>query len=123
MSLCKRWPVLLWAMLCLLLSGCLHGEAPTTVTPVEKVSDGTSKVQSFTSSSDETPDETPEKQEVSKPTRSGKIWICKSSGAKRYHYNQDCGGLGKCKHEVVRQTVAEAEAVGLTACSYKKCHQ
>jgi hypothetical protein len=50
------------------------------------------------------------------------VWICKSAGAKRYHLNRNCGGLGRCKHTVEEMSVTDAEAVGLTKCSYKKCN-
>lgn len=49
------------------------------------------------------------------------VWICKSSGATRYHYNEGCGGLKRCTHIVEKTSVKEAEAVGLTACGYKSC--
>lgn len=49
------------------------------------------------------------------------VWICKSSGATRYHYNEGCGGLKRCTHTVEKTSVKQAEAVGLTACGYKSC--
>lgn len=49
------------------------------------------------------------------------VWICKSAGAKKYHANRDCGGLKKCKHDVEKKTVKQAEAVGLGRCAFKRC--
>ncbi|MBD3581737.1 hypothetical protein [Flavobacterium selenitireducens] len=66
----------------------------------------------------DTPSE-PEKSEAS--TATGKVWVCKSSGAKKYHFNRDCGGLKRCTHTIEESTVKQAEAVGLGQCSYKKC--
>jgi len=50
-----------------------------------------------------------------------KVWICKSSGAKKYHFSRDCGGLNRCTHTIVETTVRDAEAVGLTPCALKRC--
>ena len=49
------------------------------------------------------------------------VWVCNSASAKRYHANKDCGGLKRCKHEIVVQEIAQAEAIGLTRCAMSKC--
>ena len=49
------------------------------------------------------------------------VWVCQSAGAKRYHSNPECGGLKRCKHDIIKQSIKEAEAVGLTQCGFKKC--
>ncbi|RZJ69870.1 hypothetical protein [Flavobacterium sp.] len=54
-------------------------------------------------------------------TSDSKVWVCKSSGATKYHYNKDCGGLKRCTHTIEESTVKDAEAVGLGRCAYKKC--
>lgn len=53
---------------------------------------------------------------------SSEVWVCKSAGSRKYHANRNCGGLGRCKHKIEVMTLADAEAVGLTRCSYKKCN-
>jgi len=55
------------------------------------------------------------------PAHTGNVWVCKSAGAKKYHFNKDCGGLGRCKHTIEMMTVDDAEAVGLERCGLKRC--
>ena len=59
--------------------------------------------------------------ETTRKTEAPDVWVCQSAGAKRYHSNPECGGLKRCKHDIIKQSIKEAEAVGLTQCSYKKC--
>lgn len=49
------------------------------------------------------------------------VWVCQSPSAKKYHYSRECEGLGRCKHYVAMELRNDAEAVGLTACSYLEC--
>lgn len=68
--------------------------------------------------------ETVESVDDAAPIQSEKstmVWICNSTNTKRYHANKSCGGLKRCKHEIVRKSIAEAEAVGLTLCNMSKC--
>ncbi len=37
------------------------------------------------------------------------VYICLSPGAKKYHYNRDCRGLGNCTHEVKAVSKGSAE--------------
>ncbi len=37
------------------------------------------------------------------------VYICDSKTAKAYHKDQDCRGLSRCTHEVVKVTKKEAE--------------
>ena len=69
-----------------------------------------------------------ETEEIAEPVNEGddseaasKVWVCNSSGAKKYHYNRDCAGLKRCTHTIEESTVKQAEAVGLGQCGYKKC--
>ncbi len=68
----------------------------------------------------EKPSETASDDETTENATS-KVWVCKSSGATKYHYNRDCGGLKRCTHQIVESNVKDAEAIGLGQCSYKKC--
>jgi len=47
------------------------------------------------------------------------VYVCKSSGAKRYHFNSNCRGLKRCKHAVEEMQKQVAENVGLTICGYE----
>ena len=48
-----------------------------------------------------------------------KVYVCKSTGAKKYHFNESCRGLKQCTHEVVTMTVKEAERKGLGLCGWE----
>jgi len=48
------------------------------------------------------------------------VYVCKSAGAKRYHFNSNCRGLKRCKHKVEQSSVSDAENIGLTMCGYEK---
>jgi len=48
------------------------------------------------------------------------VFICKSTAAKRYHLNQSCRGLKRCKREIVELNLINAENRGLTLCGYEK---
>ena len=61
-------------------------------------------------------------QSTESPVDAATVWVCKSAGAKKYHFNKDCGGLGRCKHTIEAMTVDDAEAVGLERCGLKKCN-
>ncbi|SDJ97179.1 hypothetical protein [Flavobacterium noncentrifugens] len=48
------------------------------------------------------------------------IYVCKSAGAKRYHFNSNCQALKRCKHKIEQSSVGDAENIGLTMCGYEK---
>jgi Na+-transporting NADH:ubiquinone oxidoreductase subunit NqrF len=47
------------------------------------------------------------------------VYVCHSSGAKKYHLRQTCGGLNRCKQEIVTMTNIEAQKIGLELCGYE----
>lgn len=47
------------------------------------------------------------------------VYICKSKGASKYHYKENCRGLSACKHEVVKITLKSAKDKGLTICGWE----
>ena len=47
------------------------------------------------------------------------VYICGSSGAKKYHYKNNCRGLSACKHEIVKTTKKNAESLGLSLCGWE----
>lgn len=53
--------------------------------------------------------------ESSDPT----VYVCESTGAKRYHYSLNCRGLKHCTHDIVQKKRKEAERFGLTLCGYE----
>ena len=47
------------------------------------------------------------------------VYMCKSKGAKKYHYKETCRGLNNCKHEVVKIEKKDAENRGLGLCGWE----
>ena len=47
------------------------------------------------------------------------VYICQSKGGKKYHLTKDCRGLSKCKAEIVKVKLSEAEKQGKTLCGYE----
>lgn len=48
------------------------------------------------------------------------VYICRSAGAKRYHFRSNCRGIKRCTHEVAKVSVETAKGYGLTVCGYEK---
>ncbi len=47
------------------------------------------------------------------------VFICGSTGAKKYHYNENCRGLRSCSHEVTKTSLKQAQGLGLTLCGWE----
>jgi len=47
------------------------------------------------------------------------VFICGPTGAKKYHYNENCRGLGSCSHGVVKTSLKQAQNLGLTLCGWE----
>ncbi|MDB5257953.1 MAG: hypothetical protein JWM14_2648 [Chitinophagaceae bacterium] len=48
------------------------------------------------------------------------VYICLSPGAKKYHYDRDCRGLGNCTHEIKAVSKGSAEGeYGLELCGWE----
>jgi hypothetical protein len=47
------------------------------------------------------------------------VYICGTTGAKKYHYSENCRGLNACKHEIVTVALSEAQGYGLTLCGWE----
>lgn len=47
------------------------------------------------------------------------VYVCNSSGAKKYHYKETCRGLSACKHEIVTMNRESAENKGLGVCGWE----
>lgn len=48
-----------------------------------------------------------------------KVYICGSTGAKKYHYTENCRGLTACKHEIVKTSLSQAQSYRLTLCGWE----
>lgn len=59
--------------------------------------------------------------EIDESTNAEYVWVCKSSGAKKYHTDRNCSGLRRCKKEIGQERRGDAEAVGLQLCSLGRC--
>lgn len=47
------------------------------------------------------------------------VYICGPTGAKKYHYKENCRGLTACRHEITKVTIKQAQAYGLTLCGWE----
>ncbi|PBJ14410.1 hypothetical protein [Flavobacterium sp. ACN6] len=47
------------------------------------------------------------------------VFICGSTGAKKYHYKETCRGLSSCSHGVVKTSLKQAQGYGLTLCGWE----
>lgn len=48
------------------------------------------------------------------------VYLCDSSGALRYHYQQDCKGLSNCSYQIEETTLTSAKEKGKTLCGWEK---
>ena len=44
------------------------------------------------------------------------VYLCDSSGGKKYHYSKNCRGLSNCKHEIIKVSLKKAQSLGKTLC-------
>lgn len=47
------------------------------------------------------------------------VYICGSTGAKKYHYSESCRGLNACKHTIVKVSLNQAQGYGLELCGWE----
>ncbi len=47
------------------------------------------------------------------------VYICNSTGAKKYHYKKNCRGLSNCKKEVKEISLEAAKERGRTLCGWE----
>lgn len=47
------------------------------------------------------------------------VYLCDSSGGKKYHHNKSCRGLSNCQHEIIKVTLEEAKKRGKTLCGWE----
>jgi hypothetical protein len=47
------------------------------------------------------------------------VYICGPTGAKKYHYNENCRGLTACRHVLTKVTLSQAQGYGLTLCGWE----
>ncbi|MCG2611808.1 hypothetical protein LZZ90_09860 [Flavobacterium sp. SM15] len=52
-------------------------------------------------------------------TTGSDVYICGPTGAKKYHYKENCRGLSSCNHGVKKVTLKEAQGYGLTLCGWE----
>lgn len=48
-----------------------------------------------------------------------KVYICGPTGAKKFHYNENCRGLTSCRSEVTKVTLKRAQGLGLSLCGWE----
>ena len=47
------------------------------------------------------------------------VYICNSTGAKKYHYKKNCRGLSNCKKEIKEISLEAAKDRGRTLCGWE----
>lgn len=47
------------------------------------------------------------------------VYLCDSSGGKKYHYTKSCRGLSNCQHEIIKVSLEEAKRRGKTLCGWE----
>lgn len=47
------------------------------------------------------------------------VFICGSTGAKKYHLKETCRGLSSCRSETVKTSLKQAQGLGLTLCGWE----
>ncbi|SHM55982.1 hypothetical protein [Flavobacterium chilense] len=47
------------------------------------------------------------------------VYICGSTGAKKYHFKETCRGLSSCSRETVKTSIKQAKGLGLTLCGWE----
>lgn len=47
------------------------------------------------------------------------VYICDSSGAKRYHLSSTCKGLSNCQHKILKVSLDAAKRKGRTLCGFE----
>lgn len=55
----------------------------------------------------------------SSPVYEKNVFLCNSTGGKRYHFTKTCKGLSNCKHEIIKVTLSEAKKRGKTICGWE----
>lgn len=48
------------------------------------------------------------------------VFLCDSTGARRYHLRRDCRGLKNCNYQLREVTINEAREKGKTRCGWEK---
>ncbi|MEL1255985.1 hypothetical protein AAEO57_19500 [Flavobacterium sp. DGU38] len=47
------------------------------------------------------------------------VFICGPTGAKKYHYKENCRGLTACRHQLTKVSLSQAQGYGLTLCGWE----
>lgn len=57
---------------------------------------------------------------VGEISASEKVYICKGTYSKSYHYDPECKGLRSCTTEIFEIEIESAQQKGRTLCGYEK---
>lgn len=47
------------------------------------------------------------------------VYICGSTGSKKYHLKENCRGLSSCRSEIVKKSLKQAQGLGLSLCGWE----
>jgi hypothetical protein len=47
------------------------------------------------------------------------VYLCNSTGGKKYHLSSTCRGLSNCQHQIIKTTLEKAKKAGKTLCKWE----
>lgn len=47
------------------------------------------------------------------------VYLCDSTGGKKYHFTESCRGLNACTHRIIKVTLEEAKSKGKSICGWE----
>ena len=47
------------------------------------------------------------------------VYLCDSSGGKKYHYSKNCRGLSNCQHKIIKMSLQKAKSLGKDLCGWE----
>lgn len=47
------------------------------------------------------------------------VYLCNSTGGKKYHYSKTCRGLSNCKAEIIKVSIQKAKTSGKELCGWE----
>ena len=47
------------------------------------------------------------------------VYLCNSSGGKKYHYSKNCRGLSSCEHQIIKVSLQKAKSMGKDLCGWE----
>lgn len=52
-------------------------------------------------------------------SQNSEVYLCDSSGGKKYHFTKSCRGLSNCEHKIIKVSLKKAKGMGKTLCGWE----